>query len=184
VELGSGLGLSTTNVRCMRSSRYERRLRSAPSWAVRPPLALALALLLGGCGSSYTKADFVGRADGICLGAVRDLRTLGADAPASGDGQALAEYLARALPVVRKEAMQLRKLPRPPLGKKGREALDSYLAALSQSVLGYTAAEQAARSGNQTGLASDLETLRANPVDRLAGQIGLRYCGTPEATTR
>jgi hypothetical protein len=143
--------------------------------------ALLTVVIVGGCGSSYTKADFVSRANGICLVAVRNLRVLGS-AGSAGSAGALAEYLERVLPIVRREARQLRTLPRPPLRAHGRAELQQYFAALSQAVDGYGALEKAAHRGDSAAVASVLAQLRSNPVEQLAARFGLRYCGTPEAT--
>lgn len=164
---------------------WSRRSRAARQLGAPAVIAVTSVLLLCGCGSSYTKADFVSRANGICLSAVRDLRLLspGATGGVSGD-QALAAYLGRALPIVRREAEQLRGLPRPPVEKKGRAELDAYFAALRQAVDGYGVLARSAQRGDSASVDADLAALQANPLAQLAARYGLRYCGTPEATIR
>ena len=74
---------------------------------------LSLAVLLAGCGSKYTKSDFVARADGICTNAVREIRSLNAPTAAAGQElHALSRYLAKVLPIVQSEASQIRALKR------------------------------------------------------------------------
>ena len=78
---------------------------------------LALAFLLGGCGSKYTRADFRARANAICATAVRQARSLTPPAAATSHAQqmkALSAYLFQLVPVVETESTQLVKLKTPP----------------------------------------------------------------------
>ena len=76
---------------------------------------LSLTGALAGCGSKYTKSDFVARADGICTNAVREIRSL--NTPTATADQALSQYLADVLPIVQSETTQIRALKRPKIGR-------------------------------------------------------------------
>ena len=140
----------------------------------------SLAALLAGCGSKYTKSDFVARADGICTNAVREIRSL--NPPSSTSGQelrALSQYLAKLLPIVQSEASQIRALKRP----SGDQAtLDRYLSAQAEVVAEYRRLAAAAKLGDAQGVANAEAKLQANPVAALAAQYGLHDCGTPGGT--
>jgi hypothetical protein len=146
---------------------------------------LTLTVLLAGCGSSYTKRDFVARADAICASAVRQTRSIAPPSTTRGGAHptsALAGYLAEVLPVLQSEVTQLRALPRPTGDSPARAALARYLEALGQVAQDYRELAAAARRGDAQGVASAEAALRASPVATLAAGYGLRSCGTPGAT--
>ena len=98
----------------------------------RPLIGFAITVAVTACGGSYTKQDFVARANGICtdtLGQTRAIAPTGAPA----DNRALAAYLRRVLPILQQEAGQLRALRRPP-GSDDKAALERYLSALDGQV--------------------------------------------------
>ena len=141
---------------------------------------LSLAVLPAGCGSKYTKSDFVARADGICTNAVREIRSL--KTPTATAGQelhALSQYLAKVLPIVQSEASQIRALKRP---GEDQTALDRYLSAQAEVVAEYGRLAAAARRGDQQGVASAKAKLQTSPVAGRAAQYGLHACGTPGGT--
>jgi hypothetical protein len=80
---------------------YPRAVRSLAETIAPPALACLAAAVLAGCGGTYTKRDFIARADAICAGAVRETRAIAPPA-FSGTGaqriSALAQYLARCYP--------------------------------------------------------------------------------------
>jgi hypothetical protein len=154
------------------------------AWRARFLGALALALVVAGCGgSSYTKSDFIARADAICTDTLRQARALSPPATTSQPGGALAAYLGQVVPLVESEANQLRALKRPPDNARDGATLAAYYKALAQIVDNYRQLETAARRGD-TQTVTDVEaTLRASPVAALAATYGLRSCGTPGSTT-
>lgn len=141
---------------------------------------LSLAVLLAGCGSKYTKSDFVARADGICTNAVREIRSLNSPTATAGQElQALSRYLAKVLPIVQSEASQIRALKRP---SANRAALDRYLSAQAEVVAEYGRLAAAAKRGDEQVVASAEAKLQASPVASQAAQYGLHACGTPGGT--
>jgi hypothetical protein len=147
---------------------------------------LTLTTLVAGCGgSSYTRRDFVARADAICTSAVRQTRSIAPPSftrPAARQLSALADYLAAVLPVVQSEAAQLRALRRPTHDAPAGATLGRYLAAVAQAASDYRALAAAAKRGDAQGVASAEAALRASPVASLAAGYGLRSCGVPGAT--
>ena len=140
----------------------------------------SLAALLAGCGSKYTKSDFVARADGICTNAVREIRSLNPPSAATGQGlRALSQYLDKLLPIVQSEASQIRALKRP---SGDHAALDRYLSAQAEVVAEYRRLASAAKRGDAQGVADAEAKLQASPVAALAAQYGLRDCATPGGT--
>jgi hypothetical protein len=137
---------------------------------------LVAAAAIAGCGSSYTKSDFIARADAICASALRQTRSI---APTS----ALGEYVAAVLPVVESEATQLRALKSPPQDAGDKAALAKYLGALAQEVANYRRLGAAAKRGDGQGVTNAEAALRASPAASLATSYGLRACGTPGATS-
>jgi hypothetical protein len=146
---------------------------------------LILVALLPGCGGSYTKSDFIARADAICTGAVRQTRSLAPPA-AGGSGpqqlRALGRYLGKLLPVVQSEAAQVRGLKRPVGDPRDRAALQRYLGALEQAAGDYRELAAAAKRGDAQAVASAEGALRASPVGSLAAGYGLRVCGNAGST--
>jgi len=145
---------------------------------------LALGALVTGCGS-YTKRDFVARANAICAGAVRDTRALTPPrftGSAARQRRALAGYLRRAVPIIRTEARQLRALPRPSQTAAARRALGRYLAAVDEVAARFQALAGAAAAGSGAAVSHAESALAAIPIDSLANAYGLASCGTPGAT--
>lgn len=143
---------------------------------------LALVTLVAACGSSYTKQDFIARANGICTSALRQTRAI---APAAGTPQsnrALAAYLSQALPIAQSEADQLRALRLPPGTAAEKAALLRYFSALSAQVAAIKQLKSAAARGDAQGVAAAKAALSANPATSLAAKYGLRSCGTPGGT--
>ncbi|HUA04196.1 MAG TPA: hypothetical protein VMB27_09845 [Solirubrobacteraceae bacterium] len=142
----------------------------------------ALAAIVAGCGgSSYTKSDFVARADGICTNTLRQTRALAP--PSAASGSALSGYLGKLVPLVESEADQLRALKRPADSARDKAALTAYFAALGQVVDAYRQLESAAARGDDQTIADVEATLNANPVASLAAGYGLKTCGIPGSTS-
>jgi hypothetical protein len=138
--------------------------------------ALALALLLAGCGGGgYTRHDFITRADAICAGALRQARSI---AP----GTSLPSYLSDYVPILESEASQLQALRRPPDTARDRATLEHYFAALRQTVAEYRQLAAATKSGDQQAVTNAEAALGASPVYSLATGYGLTSCGTPGST--
>jgi hypothetical protein len=137
---------------------------------------MATVVLIAGCGSSYTKSDFIARADAICASALRQTRSI---APTS----VLGEYVAAVLPVVESEATQLRALKSPPQNARDKAALAKYFGALAQELENYRKLGVAAKRGDGQGVTNAEAALRASPAASLATRYGLRACGTPGATS-
>jgi hypothetical protein len=142
-------------------------------------------VLLSACGgSSYTKADFVARANAICTKTLNQTRAVTPPSSTSRPGGALVAYLGQLVPLLQSEADQIRALKRPPGGTaRDRLMLSQYLAALGQVVGAYRQLEAAAKHGDEQTIASIEATLRANPAADLAASYGLRSCGTPGSTS-
>ena len=140
--------------------------------------------MVAGCGgSSYTKSDFVARANAICTSTLRQTRALAPPASTSQQGIAFAAYLGQLVPLVQSEADQLRALKRPHDSARDSATLTSYYAALGQLVANYRQLEAAARRGD-TQTVTDVEaTLRASPIAALAASYGLQSCATPGSTS-
>jgi hypothetical protein len=160
---------------------YPRAVRFAGGTAA----VLLSAGVLAGCGSTYTKADFVASANAICANAVRASRSL--PPPSSGTTQAeqlkaLAQYLEQLVPIVENEVSQIRKLQRPTGPPQQQSKLSLYRAALARTAVQYRELEAAAKAGDAAGVASAEAALRTNPVTSLAGNYGLTSCANPGAT--
>jgi hypothetical protein len=151
-------------------------------WTILVPAAIGL---VTACGSSYTRHDFIARADAICASALRATRAV---PPPSFSGTAaqrmsqLGEYLGRVLPVVQAETRQIRALKTPPGTANERAALTSYVRAMGQLEAAYGRLAAAAKRGDADGVASAEAALRANPVASLAASYGLKSCGRPGTT--
>ena len=136
----------------------------------------ATAVMVAACGgSSYTKRDFIVRADAICASALRQSRSI-------TPGTALATYLAAYIPVLQAEESQLRGLKRPPGSQRDRATLEQYYAALSQTVAEYRQLAAAVKSGDDQGVTNAEAALGSSPVYSLATSYGLSSCGTPGST--
>jgi hypothetical protein len=146
---------------------------------------LIVGALLAGCGSSYTKHDFIASADAICASTVRQTRAIAPPSFTGSKSQQLkpvAAYLAAVLPLVQAEASRLRALRRPTGNARDRADLERYLRALAQAVGDYRDLAAAARRSDPQGVARAEADLRRIPVAALAATYGLRSCGTPGAT--
>ena len=143
---------------------------------------LALAAVVAACGgSSYTKSDFIARADAICTDTLRQARALAP--PASSSGAALSDYLGKLVPLVDSEANQLRALKRPADTTHDGATLTAYFAALGQVVAAYRQLRAAAARSDDQTVTNVEAALNANPVDSLAASYGLKTCGTPGSTS-
>ena len=149
--------------------------------------AFALAVVVAGCGGSYTKRDFAARANAICASTVRATRSVAAP-NFTGNGShrlpATAAYLNKVLPLVQSEARKIRRLPVPSESAAQRVKLHKYLNALTRAVSEYRAMALAASHRATSDFASAETALGANPVTALATSYGLKSCGAPGATVR
>jgi hypothetical protein len=166
----------------------DRRSRAGPKYhrgvhrLTAAVVTLAFALPLAGCGSKYTKQDFVARADGICTKALRDARSIAPPSAAGGKDAALAGYLSRLVPILESEQSQLRKLKRPGQTAAQSAGLDDYFKALAAQVTAIQRLLTAAGSGDSPGIAAAEGALRSDPIAAAAARYGLRACGTPGGT--
>jgi hypothetical protein len=146
---------------------------------------VVVSLLAAGCGSSYTKADFVKRADGICTATTRIIRSL--TPPQFGAGSALqrrssAAYFRHAAAIVEKEARQLSALPKPPANAAQRHVRSQWLAAVRDSAGELRSLADATAAGNSSAVTAANRRLAANPVVALATRYGSKACAGPGAT--
>ena len=149
-------------------------------------VVLAGSALVAGCGGSYTKRDFVARADAICASALRQLRSIpppSSSPSAAPPAGAPAGYLATVLAVEQSQYRQLRALRRPAQDNVGRAKLTRWLASLTRVVEDYRELATAAQRGNAEGVSSAEAALRASPVGSLAASYGLSSCASPGPTT-
>jgi hypothetical protein len=143
-------------------------------------LATACLALLSGCGS-YTKQDFIDRADAICAAAQHQIREV--TPPADTSLTALTGFLAQVLPIAQKESRQLHALKRPGGGRpRDPQRLTRFLAAEAAAVSGYARLLDAAHSGDARRVADVESALAENRSTALAAAYGLRDCGAPRAT--
>jgi hypothetical protein len=142
--------------------------------------------LVAGCGS-FTKHDYIQRADGICGASLRSVRALTpptVSGPQAAQNASLGAYLDRMLPLMRRELGHLQALPRPSESATQKRARVAYLGALKQSIDQFATLAAAAHT-NQTAEVRSLErALAANPAPRLASKYGLRNCSSSAATYR
>jgi hypothetical protein len=142
----------------------------------RAALLATVAAIAAGCGgASYTKRDFVARADAICAAAVRNARAV--------EPGALAASYAALAAVVESEQRQLHSLRRPPGRARERALLGRYFAALDGVVSDFRRLASAAAAGDAQGVAEAEAALRSSPVSALAASYGLSSCGTPGSTS-
>jgi len=148
-------------------------------------ILVAVGGLLAGCGS-YTKHDFIARADAICTSTVRATRLIAPPSFRHAGAQqlrALAGYTSKVLPLVQAETSQLRGLPRPQGGAAAdRSTLKGFLDAFTALVGDYRSLEMAAAKADAPGVARAEAALGVSPVASLAARYGLRSCGTAGAT--
>ncbi len=97
---------------------------------------------------------------------------------------ALAAYLARAVPIVEAEAVQILRLRRPSQSAPQRAQLDRYLSALRAERAAYRQLADAALGSDGAALARAESALRSNDSATLAVAYGILSCGAPGATIR
>lgn len=151
-------------------------------WGVGVFAAAFVALGVAGCGGSYTKKDYVGAADGICLRTLHELRSI--DTQGATSTQLLARYLRKALPVIKSQEHQLRKLKLPAGKPRQRAELRRFLMAVSQQTAEFAALSTVTQSGNTTRITSVLTSLQSIPVTATAEKYGFKDCGQSAATYR
>jgi hypothetical protein len=141
--------------------------------------------LIAGCGTPYTKQDFVKRADGICLSTTRAVRSLTPPqftGSAAQQQRSLSQYLGRVSPLVRAEARHLAALPKPPGRPAQLALLQRWLAAEHATASGIQVLAAAARGGNSEEVSAASSALAAVPVVMLASRYGVKDCAGPGAT--
>jgi hypothetical protein len=142
-------------------------------------IAVGLALVLAGCGSHYTKLDFVKRADSICLSTIRAVSSL---TPPSSTGAialqqvSLSRYLERVSGLVGAEARRLAALPKPTGSAADAELLQRWLAAARASVSGIRLLASVTAGGDPDLVDGASRALRAVPVVGLASRYGVTAC--------
>lgn len=163
----------------------ERVVGMGRAAAVTGCITAVLAVALAGCGSSYTRRDFVQRADGICLATTRAVRSLPSPAftgTAEQQRRSLGRYLARVAPLVQKQARRLSALPRPPGGSHEQKSIGRWLTAAHESADLLAHLAYVARTGDASAVADADAQLAAVPVVHLAANVGARSCAGPGAT--
>ena len=144
------------------------------------PALAAVCIAATACGGhTATKQDVIARANGICISALRAVRSVPPPAGASGSPAALAAYLQKVVPIVQKEADDTRALPRP---AQDRAVLDRYVAAVTASASQYRALAAAAKNGNTAAVSQGLAALRASHLPALATRYGLNRCSVSAGT--
>jgi hypothetical protein len=163
---------------------YVGGVQFGPSAARLPHavVALGLATLIAGCGTAYSKQDFVTRADAICNNAVRDTRSIAPAGAATRRDAALAGYAARLLPILESERNQLHGLKLPPQTATERATLTGYFKALSEQIDATRRLMLAARDRDADAIVNAEAALSANRAAPLATRYGLRSCGNPGGT--
>jgi hypothetical protein len=137
-------------------------------------MVAAACLAATACGGhTVTKKDVIARANGICINALRAVRSLPPPSGGARSPSALAPYLQKVAPIVEKEASETRALPRP---TQDRALLNRYVAAVTASANQYRALADAAKNGDSAALSQGLAALRASPVPALAARYGLTRC--------
>ncbi len=158
--------------------------RLGSSGVSRAALALLAGLVIAGCGS-YTKADYVQRAEGICtstLDAVRRLAPPDQSGSTAHRDSSLTAYLNRVLPLMQRQLKRLRALPRPSQSQIQERALNAYLAGLRSSVAQFIVLTAAARSSTAGVVNSIAASLATEQLSRLARAYGLKTCSSSGAT--
>jgi hypothetical protein len=143
------------------------------------------AMLIAGCGSSYSRADFVTRAEAICtstLDAVRELTPPDQAGSRAARDASLAAYLEELVPLMRRQLRRLRALPPPPQTGAQARAVHAYTTALGGSIAQFTVLAGAARSGKGVLVTATEAALASGQLPRLAAASGLRTCSSSGAT--
>jgi hypothetical protein len=146
---------------------------------------LAIGAVVAGCGTQYTKHDFIKRADGICLSTTRSVRSLPQPqftGSAAQQQRSLSSYLSRVSALVSAEARHLAALPKPPGRPAQRALLRRWLAAVHATAAGIQVLAAAAHSGNAETVSAAKAALAAVPVVSLASRYGAKDCAGPGAT--
>ncbi|HEX3689976.1 MAG TPA: hypothetical protein VHV28_09765 [Solirubrobacteraceae bacterium] len=130
-------------------------------------------------GHTVTKKDVIARANGICINALRAVRSTPPPAGAAGSPTALAGYLRKVLPIIEKQASDTRALPRP---SEDRNLLDRYIAAVTASTNEYRSLAADAGKGDRAAVSRDLAALRGSPAPTLAARYGLTRCNASAGT--
>jgi hypothetical protein len=155
--------------------------------SVVPALAICVVIgaLVAGCGTQYSKRDFIKRADGICLNTTRAVRSLTTPQFTGSAVQrrlSLSRYLARVSRLVSAESHSLAKLPKPP-GRPAEQALlQRWLHAVQASASDLHVLGDSERAGDPAFIAAARSALSAVPVVALASRYGAKDCAGPGAT--
>jgi hypothetical protein len=139
------------------------------------PSVLAIAVIVAGCGSGgsgESKADYIKRADAICLDATNKLRALGSPAtPAQFE-----KFAGRAIPIVDAHLRQVRSLhPPKEIAAKANEVFDN----VEQGILLVRRLATAARKPDAVELqklASQAAALSGRTA-AAARAVGFKQCG-------
>jgi hypothetical protein len=145
------------------------------------PLAVAVALVAGGCGSGdgkrLSKAEFVSRADAICAKYEKRVQSRMADVPA-GDQKQLASSIKNVLPLIRKGNDELRSL-KPPGSLQSR--FDSWMGLADAEVDAAQNLQNALEKNDIQAIQAAFKELQAKDAaqDRIARQdLGLTGCAS------
>jgi hypothetical protein len=144
-----------------------------------------VSVVAAGCGSSYTKADFIQRADGICTATTRVIRSLKPPQFAASSvlqRRSSVAYFVQAASIVNKEARQLSSLAVPPETAAQRRVRRHWLASVQASAAELKALAKATGTGDASAVTAADQKLAANPVVTLAAQYGAHACAGPGAT--
>jgi hypothetical protein len=145
------------------------------------PLAVAVALVAGGCGSGdgkrLSKAEFVSRADAICAKYEKRVQSRMADVPA-GDQKQLASSIKNVLPLIRKGNDELRSL-KPPGSLQSR--FDSWMGLADAEVGAARNLQNALEKNDIQAIQAGFKELQTKDAaqDRIARQdLGLTGCAS------
>jgi hypothetical protein len=145
------------------------------------PLAVAVALVAGGCGSGdgkrLSKAEFVSRADAICAKYEKRVQSRMADVPA-GDQKQLASSIKNVLPLIRKGNDELRSL-KPPGSLQSR--FDSWMGLADAEVGAARNLQNALEKNDIQAIQAAFKELQTKDAaqDRIARQdLGLTGCAS------
>lgn len=137
------------------------------------------------CGSSYTKADFVTRAEGICLTTTRAIRSLNSPSFTGTPAEqrvSLGGYLVKVARRVSSEARHLSSLRKPPGTRREARLLGRWLAAVRESGNELADLGTAAGTADPTTVARSTAALGRLQVVDLARDYGVRGCAGPSAS--
>jgi hypothetical protein len=142
--------------------------------------AVTSALLLSACGSSgESKADYIKRADAICVAGNRQITAVPmprlTGLPRQQLLAGLSHYVDAVLPSVEKVVSQLKALPQP---SQDQAVLHQYLAALDTAVAQLRTLSVAAARGDVVAVQSGAQELSGSKANTLARQYGFARCGS------